>query len=86
MKKPKQKVSNKLVHSLNGNQVIKMISWNKGNAKLCNRINEIQEILQRYKPQILALQELNWTDKQDPIELKFHGYKMEMDKFDQHKR
>ena len=79
IKKPKQKTQNKITHSLNGNQVIKMITWNKGNAKFCNRINEIQEILDRYKPKILALQELNWTYDQDPIELRFQGFNTEMD-------
>ena len=79
VKKPKQKIKNKIIHSLNGNQVLKMVSWNKGNAKFCNRIDQIQEILDRYKPKFLAIQELNWTSDQDPIELKFQGFNMEMD-------
>ena len=41
---------NKEIHSLNGNVVIKYMNWNKGSAKLVNRIEHLQNIIHKFKP------------------------------------
>ena len=63
----------------NGNQKLKIINWNKGNAKLSNIINTIQSVIIRYQPHIIALQEVNYTSKQTPEEIIIPGYKWEFD-------
>ena len=48
---------NRKIKSTNGNiqNNIKIICWNKGNAKAGNRINEIKLILSRDKPEIFFI-------------------------------
>ena len=57
------------MHTKNGNQKLKVLNWNKGNAKLCNRINTLQSLIIRYQPHIIALQEVNYTSEQKPEEI-----------------
>ena len=77
-KQPK-KITHKIVHSLNDNISIKYINWNKGNAKLINKIDIFLNIIDRYKPKIIAIQELNYTNDQDIADITIHDYEWEMD-------
>ena len=63
----------------NGNHTINFLNFNKGNAKLVNKINILQSIILKYKPQILAIQEVNFTPKQDPSDIQIPGFKWEFD-------
>ena len=70
---------NKIAHTKNGNHTIKILNFNKGNAKLVNKINILQSMILKYKPHIIAIQEVNYTPQQDPSDIQIPGYKWEMD-------
>ena len=63
----------------NGNHKISVLNWNKGNAKLSNKINLLQNVISRYKPQVIALQEVNFTQLQTLNEIQVPGYNWELD-------
>ena len=79
LKKHPKQLTNKEIHSINGNIHLKYINWNKGNSKLENKINSLQDIITRYKPDIVAIQELNYTNDQDLADVSIPNYKWEMD-------
>lgn len=57
---------------------IKMVLWNKGPAKLCNRIPNIDHIINEHSPHILIINEAN-VNKEELKKIKFQGYKIETD-------
>ena len=79
LRKNPKKLTNKEVHTINGNISMKYLNWNKGNSKLVNKIDTLQNILSRFKPDIVAIQELNFTNDQDLAEVMIPNYKWEMD-------
>ena len=56
------------------------MTWNKGSSKLINRIPNIQNIINKYKPDIIALQEANFIKTDDLNDIQIPGYKWELDK------
>ena len=56
-----------------------MINWNKGNSLFINKKDEIEFLLRKYKPDIMAIQELNISIQDDLNVLQFPGYKFELD-------
>ena len=60
----------------NGNHNITIINWNKGAAKLLNRINIIQNIIQTHNPHIIALHELNFQKNDDLADDQYPGLQM----------
>ena len=67
------------MHSINGNITIKLLNWNKGNLKLVNKVNTIQDVISRFKPKIMAIQEVNYSNDQDLVDIQIPNYKWEMD-------
>ena len=57
-----------------------VINWNKGSAKLHNKINHIKNIIQNHSPHVLAIHELNHQLEDDTADIKVEGYNWEMDK------
>ena len=61
--KIKQKIRNKLSHMINGNKVknhkLNLMQYNKGNANFENKINDINDIMQNHKPDIMCISEAN---------------------------
>ena len=75
-----KKSINKQAHITNGNHNITVINWNKGAAKLMNRTNHIQNIINIHSPHILAIHELNFQKDHELADVLINGYKGEMDK------
>ena len=76
IKKKKKKV---LTRNRNRNTNIKMINWNKGNAKLFSIKDSIEFILQNHIPDIMTVQEINITIEDDINMCQIPGYKLELD-------
>ena len=74
-----KKTLNKLAHIKNGNHNLTVLNWNKGSARLYNRINHLQHIIQKHKPHILAIHELNFQVNDDKADIAINGYNWEMD-------
>ena len=61
--KIKQQIKNKLNHLINGNKLknhkLNLMQYNKGNANFENKINDINDIMQNHKPDIMCISEAN---------------------------
>ena len=68
-----------MAHIKNGNYNLVCINWNKGSARLYNRINHLQNIILNHKPHIMAIHELNFQKNDDLADIYIKGYKWEMD-------
>ena len=55
-----------------------IMSWNKGSGFLKNRLDQVNTILEQYKPHILGLSELQVTSNDLP-DIIFDNYKLECD-------
>ena len=72
---------NKLQRAINGNinKNLKILTWNKGNALIKNAMVEIKDLIDKYKPDILVINELR-LQKDDDISVAFvRGYRLEVD-------
>ena len=67
--------NNRISHIYNGNIFkkggIKLVHINKGNSNFENKIDDINLLLDTFKPNILSIQEANFDDS---IGLNFKGY------------
>ena len=64
------------------NKTIKMIQINKGTSELNQKIVQINDIIHRFKPQILVINELNLTSNDTMTRNMFTGYNLETDNLD----
>ena len=55
---------------------IRIFHFNKGNAHLCNRINEIENIISTHRPSILGLSEGNFYQHHDLDSVQIENYKL----------
>ena len=53
------KQHNREQHIKNGNHTIKLLHWNKGKALFHNKLNDIDTILDKFKPHVISLCEAN---------------------------
>ena len=58
---------------------MKIMTWNTSKAKLVNKINNLIYTIQQHKSMIMAVQELNFTTKDDLADITIPGYTIEMD-------
>ena len=64
------------------NNILKIIQLNKGDSELLNRTDQINEILEKHKPHLAVINELN-LDPYDSITRNMFGeYKLEADNLD----
>ena len=54
-----RKQNNKLQHIKNGNYHLNVLHWNKGNTLFKNKITQIDQIMDKYRPHIISLCEAN---------------------------
>ena len=72
-------LDNKFSKYTNGNRKqggIRIFHFNKGNAHLCNRIHEIENIITTHRPHILGLSEGNFFSHQDLADVQIENYKL----------
>ena len=75
---------NKKVKSINGNgnnkqNTIEIINWNKGAAHISKKIDDIKYILEKHKPKIMVINELNFNEEDDEDLMKVEKYSFEYD-------
>ena len=74
-------IANSLIKAVNGNiKGMKITCWNKTNAPLMTKINDIKEILKNDKPHVLIVNELNLNEDQHKGITNYQNYKFESDK------
>ena len=75
---PTHKNNNKLQHILNGNSYLSLVHWNKGKSLFHNKLNDIDMVLDKFKPHIISLCEAN-IDKiiNNTHNNKYHDYSIE---------
>ena len=54
-----RKKQNKTQHTLNGNNTLKLLHWNKGKAHFHNKTNDIDNILSHHRPNVISLCKAN---------------------------
>ena len=72
-------LDNKFSKYTNGNRKqrgIRIYHFNKGNAHLCNRIHEIENIISTHRPHILGLSEANVFSHHDLSDVQIENYKL----------
>ena len=62
-----------------------IMSWNKNNTKIMNRIDVISHLIAEHSPDIFSIQKLNLTDDIDLDQIKIPNYKLEIDQLLQQK-
>ena len=72
------KANNKAQHILNGNHQLNILHWNKGKSLFHNKLNDIDAILDKFKPHVISLCEAN-IDKiiNNSPNNKYHDYTIE---------
>ena len=75
---------NKIAHITNGNRGqrgkgVTCIYWNKGPSLLCNKMQDIEEIIETHKPHILGLGEANFRHDHDEQDVQLQGYTLHLD-------
>ena len=77
-----RKIHNKLVRSINGNikNVIKITAWNKGGLDLNMKRNQIKEIIEDKKSDIVIVNELNLDYNSDPNIANIKDFPFQVDK------
>ena len=63
---------NKAQHTLNGNNTLKLLHWNKGKSHFHNKTNKIDNILSLNKPHIFSICEAN--AKKETNDNQFNNY------------
>ena len=64
---------------INGNRNekgIRILHWNKGSSFLVNKKDEIETVIEKYRPHIMGLSEANFFAKHDRLAVQFPEYKM----------
>ena len=83
-KEIKNKMSNKIMHSINGNKVknknIKLLHWNEGSALWKNKIFEINNAIKNEKPDIFNICEANINLNDNLFSNDYNDYKLETTK------
>ena len=69
-----RKLLNKRIKSINGNQNMKIINWNKGSMNITKKMVEIKEIIRKDKPLVLFISELNFDRTTHPSDLYIQNY------------
>ena len=75
---------NKMAHITHGNRGqrgrgITCVYWNKGPSFLCNKMLDIETIMQTHKPHILGLGEANFRHDHDVEDVQLQGYTLHLD-------
>ena len=77
-----KKTINKNAHCKNGNinqKKLTILSWNKGNSKIINKIDAIRHLAAKNTPSIIAIQEMNLTAEIDLEDIQIPNYTLEID-------
>ena len=77
-----RKIMNKRIKTINGNikkNCINIINWNKGPMHISKKMNDIKETLEKYKPKIMVINELNYNFDDDENMIKIDKYSFEVD-------
>ena len=72
--------ANSLIKSINGNikfNVMKIMSWNKNDGPLKDKISDIKELIKRHSPHIFVVQELNYSRNMCAGIANINGYQFE---------
>ena len=78
------KLCNREVHAKNENlanrgKPIKICYWNKGSSYLCNKQEDIKEIINTHRPHVLSLGEEGFKKDHDLTEVQQPGYSLHLD-------
>ena len=74
-------ITNSIIKAINGNiNGMKVTCWNKTDAPLIKKINDIKQILCNDKPHVLIVNELNLNDFQFRGITKFPNYRFKSDR------
>ena len=81
----KRKIANNIKKSSNGNGMkntnnMKIITWNKGDSNIMEKMCEIKRLIQTQKPKIPFVNELNLNDRQSTAVTNIKNYSFEHDK------
>ena len=65
----KAKANNGITRQINGNikaPSLRIIHWNKGSSKFCNKIDDIKLVIDRFQPHLFSIVEANYdlTERQ----------------------
>ena len=71
---------NKIQHIACGNQVLKILTWNKGNSRAINTIDRITSVIIGNNADIAVINEFNYSYHEDPSLIKIIGYNLEFDR------
>ena len=76
-----KKIRNRIKRAVNGNikNQIHLMLWNKGNSNIRNKIQEIRDIVEQDKPEILVINEFNHKKDEDLSNTIINGYQLELD-------
>ena len=74
-----KKKANCKIKMKNGNNNLKIFTWNKTDSNIAIKIKDIKEIIVKHKPSILFIQELNLKIDQYQNIINIPGYKFEID-------
>ena len=78
-----RKARNKLVKSVSGNRVnrgIKLAHWNAGSAYLCNKMNELEQVVGGLHPHVLGISEANFRKNHQLEDVQIEGYDLILSK------
>ena len=79
--KQNHKKINKRKHTENGNNKnIKIMSWNKANSHMLNRINTVRHLIEEHKPDIFPMQETNIRQTDNLEDYQLETYDLLLDK------
>ncbi len=66
---------------INGNirNNIKIMQWNKGQIDLTEKIEEVKDLINNFKPEILVINDANFNSHEDISLIKIKGFSLEVD-------
>ena len=77
------KERNRLVKAINGNRAnrgIKLAHWNAGSAHLCNKMNELEQVVSGLHPHVLGISEANFKLGHDLDDVQLKDYDLILSK------
>ena len=77
----RKKMNNK-IKSYNGNifrNKIRILSWNKNDGNIADRMDDIKELVRRHSPRVIIIQELNYSRIMCSGITNMNGYSFESD-------